>query len=71
MGELLYTGSTDMTGSVKPWGSSISFMPRHELKGMSNINAHHILLQTQNLIRGELLNVFSNNAVRATDTDPA
>lgn len=56
--------------SASCWWLSVSFMPAHATKGTSNINAHDFFLHTANLIRGELLKVFSNNAVRATDREP-
>lgn len=45
-------------------------MPAHGMKWTSNINAHGFFLHTANLIGCKLLNVFSNNAVRATERDP-
>lgn len=41
-----------------------------EAKRASNINAHDVFPHTPNVIRGELLNVFSNNGGGAPDIDP-
>lgn len=40
------------------------------MKGTSNINVHDFSLHAPNLIRDELLKVFSNSEGRATDIDP-
>lgn len=41
-----------------------------EAKRASNINAHDVFPHAPNVIRGELLNVFSNNGGGAPDIDP-
>lgn len=41
-----------------------------EAKRASNINAHDVFPHAPNVIRGELLKVFSNNGVGAPDIDP-
>lgn len=58
------------TYSHKRWRPSVSFTPAPRMKGLSNINVQIFLLHTPNLKRGELLNVFGNDTVKASDIYP-
>lgn len=53
--------------SVSAGGRPSASRQLTERGGTSNINAHDFFLHAAKLIRGELLKVFSNDAVRAAD----
>lgn len=53
--------------SVSAGGRPSASRQLTERRGASNINAHDLLLRAAKLIRGELLKVFGNDAVRAAD----
>lgn len=61
--------SSTLVRSTKPCRPSAGGRPS-ATKGTSNINVHDFSLLAPNLIRDELLKVFSNSEGRATDIDP-